>query len=146
MPSAQPAPSVPETNLGASTLPRRKVVLVVDDDPSVLKGLERLLRAHGLDVELFDSAESFRLRANIDDALCLILDINLTGKSGIELRRELTAAGAPLPVIFMTANDSAATCQAAQAAGCVAYLAKPFPATLLMNAIAMASAERDQTT
>lgn len=140
MPSAQPARLRPNAAPAVSLPPRRKVVLVVDDDPSVLKGLERLLRAHGFNAELFDSAESFLLHAKVDQALCLLLDINLTGKSGIELRRELTAAGSPLPVIFMTANDSAATSQAAQDAGCIAYLAKPFPATMLMEAIKRATA------
>jgi len=115
-------------------------VLVVDDDPSVLRGLERLLRANGFNAELFDSAEAFLLHANVHEALCLVLDINLTGKSGIELRRELAAAGSLLPVIFMTANDSAATSQAARDAGCVAYLAKPFPAAMLMEAIKRAAA------
>ena len=83
-------------------LSTRKVVFVVDDDPSVLKGLERLLRVHGFDVELFDSAESFRDRASVDEAICVFLDINLTGKSGIELRRELTSARAALPVTNLT--------------------------------------------
>jgi FixJ family two-component response regulator len=103
-----------------------------------------LLKVHGFDVELFDSAESFCDRANIGEAICLFLDINLTGKSGIELRRELRAAGAALPVIFMTADDSEATWQAAQEAGCVAYLSKPFTAKLLIDAITRASAEPGQ--
>jgi FixJ family two-component response regulator len=94
---------------------------------------------------LFDSAESFRDRASVDEAICVFLDINLTGKSGIELRRELTSAGAALPVIFMTADDSEATWQAAQDAGCVAFLSKPFTAKLLMDAITRASAGPGQT-
>jgi FixJ family two-component response regulator len=132
-------------NSEVAILSRRKVVFVVDDDPSVLKGLERLLRVHGFDVELFDSAESFRDRAGVDEAICVFLDINLTGESGIELRRELTSAGAALPVIFMTADDSEATWQAAQDAGCVAFLSKPFTAKLLMDAITRASAGPGQT-
>jgi len=138
MPTAQPVRPHPNASPMVPLSPRRKIVLVVDDDPSVLRGLQRLLKAHGFDAKLFDSAESFLLHAHVDEALCLILDINLTGKSGIELRRELTVAGSCLPVIFMTANDSAATCRAAQDAGCIAYLPKPFSAQLLIEAIKLA--------
>ena len=141
MPTVQPVRPHPDASLMVPLSPRRKIVLVVDDDPSVLRGLQRLLKAHGFDAKLFDSAESFLLHAHVDEALCLILDINLTGKSGIELRRELTVAGSSLPVIFMTANDSAATCRAAQDAGCIAYLPKPFSAQLLIEAIKLAGAQ-----
>jgi FixJ family two-component response regulator len=51
------------------------------------------------------------------------------------LRRQLTVSGVDLPVIFITANDSEATCKAAMEAGCVAYLPKPFPTKSLMDAI-----------
>jgi FixJ family two-component response regulator len=95
---------------------------------------------------MFESADSFCLRANVDEGICLVLDINLTGTSGIELRRELTAAGARLPVIFMTADDSAAALRAARDAGCIAYLPKPFPAKMLIDAIARISAGPGQTT
>ena len=140
MSTAQPIRSHPNASPMVPLSPSRKIVFVVDDDPSVLRGLQRLLKAHGFDAKLFDSAESFLLHAQVDEALCLVLDINLTGKSGIELRRELTAAGSSVPVIFMTANDSTATCRAAQDAGCIAYLPKPFSAQLLMEALRLAGA------
>jgi len=118
----------------------RKVVAVVDDDPSMLKAIARLLGAHGFDAEVFASAEAFLRRDAAEDAACLVLDVNLGGMSGIELRRRLTDTGSRLPIIFITAVDDEATEQEAVAAGCVAYLHKPFPATQLIGAIQAATA------
>jgi FixJ family two-component response regulator len=90
---------------------------------------------------VFNTVESFFDRANLCDATCLILDIHLNGMSGIELRRQLTLSGIELPVIFITANDSETTRKAAMEAGCIAYLPKPFPTRLLMDAIESALAQ-----
>lgn len=111
------------------------MIAVVDDDPSMLKGIVRLLSAHGFCTQAFASAEAFLNGENARNAACLILDISLGGISGIELRRQLTASGSNLPVIFITALDDEATLRAATDAGCIAYLHKPFPANLLINAI-----------
>ena len=113
-------------------------VAVIDDDPTMLKAIERLLRAKGFDVETFDSAESFL--AGTGSATCLILDIELGAMSGIELRRRLVSWGVDLPVIFITALDDEATEKEATEAGCVAYLRKPFLASLLIGAIDKATA------
>jgi FixJ family two-component response regulator len=113
----------------------RKLVLVVDDDPSILGAVERLLRVHGFDAEVFNTVESFLAGANFCCATCLVLDIHLNGMSGIDLRRRLTLSGIELPVIFITANDSETIRKAALEAGCVAYLPKPFPTKSLMAAI-----------
>ena len=126
-------------------MPKQRTVCVLDDDLSILKGIERLLRAHGFDAELFYSVEDFQERANLREAICLVLDINLNGRSGIELRREIAIAGVSIPVIFITANDSDTTRKAAIEAGCVAYFAKPFPAKSLVEAIVAASAEPSRT-
>jgi FixJ family two-component response regulator len=117
---------------------QRKVVAVVDDDPSMLKGLARLLDAYGFEPAAYGSAEAFLQCPATSDAACLILDIHLRGMSGIELRRRLTQAGSKLPVIFITAIDDEPTRLAADEAGCVACLRKPFAASLLMGAIAKA--------
>jgi len=114
---------------------RRKLVVLVDDDKSVLKSLERLLKASGFDTETFLSAEAFLERGSGPEAACLVLDIHLGGMSGIELRRRLAASGQSVPVIFMTAFDDDATQQAALAAGGIACLRKPFPARSLIGAI-----------
>jgi FixJ family two-component response regulator len=113
----------------------RKMIAVVDDDPSLLKGIVRLLSAHGFHAQAFRSAEAFLDEKNARKAACLILDINLGGISGIELRRQLTASGFNPPAIFITALDDEATLREATAAGCVACLRKPFSATSLIGAI-----------
>jgi FixJ family two-component response regulator len=110
-------------------------IAVIEDDPSMLQGLIRLLSAHGFRVEKFTSAESFLDDVATCEAKCLIIDIHLGGISGIDLRRQLAASGSDLPVIFMTAIDSEATRQDALDAGCIAYLRKPFLAKLLIDAI-----------
>jgi FixJ family two-component response regulator len=109
-------------------------VAVVDDDPSTLRSIERLLGAYGYAARVYGSAESF-----LDDACpaaaCLVLDIDLGGKSGIELRQELTASGRDTPVIFITGTDDDGVFARAVDAGCVAFLRKPFAAHLLVDAI-----------
>ena len=114
---------------------RRKLIVVVDDDPSMLKGVQRLLTARGFDTKGFPSAERFLASPARHGAACFLLDIHLDGMSGIELRRRLAAAGCTVPVIFMTAFDDEATRRQAVAVGCIAYLHKPFPAQLLFGAI-----------
>jgi FixJ family two-component response regulator len=121
-------------------LPNQKAVLVVDDDASMLRGMKRLLREHGYDVVLFDSAEALRKHDNFGEAFCIVLDINLNDGSGIDLRQQLTAAGISLPVIYITGNDNHATRVAALRSGCIAYLTKPFPAKSLIEPIELASA------
>src|SRR5437868_15467799 len=89
-----------------SVLPDRSLVFVVDDDPGMLRGVKRLLRAHGYDSVLFASAEAFQNHNDFEKALCVIFDINLNdGSSGIELRQQLKAAGISVPVIYITGND-----------------------------------------
>ena len=123
----------------------QKLVLVVDDDLSFLGTVERLLKVYGFDVQAFNTAEAFLDGANLADAGCAVLDVHLTGMSGIELRRRLALSGTSLPVIFVTANDSQVVRKAAFDTGCVAYLPKPFAASSLMNAIEKALTHAPQT-
>jgi FixJ family two-component response regulator len=115
-----------------------KTIAIVDDNAAVLKGLERLLNAHGFATRTFSSAEAFLAARPASGIDCALLDIHLGGMSGLALRRALLATGSTLPVIFMTAFDDEATRQQAQAAGCVAYLRKPFGGRALVDAIARA--------
>jgi FixJ family two-component response regulator len=112
-----------------------RTIAVIDDNPSMLQGLNRLLSAHGFRVQTFASAESFLEDVAKYEADCLLLDVHLGGMSGIDLRRILTSSGTDLPVIFMTAIDNDATRREAIEAGCIAYLRKPFLAKLLIDAI-----------
>jgi FixJ family two-component response regulator len=120
-------------------LQERKLVYVVDDDPSMLKGVQRLLREHGYDTISFASANSFHEHDDFGKAVCVVLDIDLAGGSGIELHQRLKSAGVRLPVIYMTGKDSPATRNAAIASGCLAYLTKPFAASSLIEPIERAS-------
>jgi FixJ family two-component response regulator len=115
------------------TLPN--VVLVVDDDPSTLKSVERLLRVRGFNAELLESGEELLSRANLQAALCLLLDVHLPGLTGTQVGERVAGSEAALPVIFMTANDCDAVRKAALNAGCVAYLSKPFSSQMLASAV-----------
>lgn len=116
-------------------MPTPKIVFVVDDNPSMLRGIGRLLREYGFASRLFETGNALLMDGSLDCALCLILDINLSDGSGIELRHRLADRGIDVPVIYITGNDNPATRMAAMASGCVAYLTKPFTATSLMQPI-----------
>ena len=118
-----------------SFLPNRNLVLVVDDDAAMLKGVKRLLRQHGYETILFSSAKAFKNHTDFESAVCVILDINLNDGSGIDLRHRLKAAGVSVPVIYMTGNADSAVREAALASGCIAFLTKPFSAQELMEAL-----------
>jgi FixJ family two-component response regulator len=116
------------------------LVLVVDDDPAMLRSVARLLRQFGYDSLLFPSAEAFANHSDFGNAFCVLLDIKLGDGSGIELRHCLKASGNSVPVVYMTGNDNPATREAALQSGCLAYLTKPFSAKSLMEPIKRASA------
>jgi FixJ family two-component response regulator len=121
-------------------LPNQSVVFVVDDDPDMLRGVKRLLRQYGYDSVLFPSAEALEEHDDFEEAFCIILDINLNGGSGIELRHRLKAAGISVPVIYMTGADNPAVRMAAFQSGCLAYLTKPFSAKSLIEPLGRVSA------
>jgi FixJ family two-component response regulator len=106
-------------------VPNQNLVLVVDDDTSLLGSLARLLRQLGYASVLFPSAEAFANHRDFGNAVCVLLDINLGDVSGIELRHRLKAAGNSVPVIYMTGNDTLATRETALQSGCLAYLTTP---------------------
>lgn len=118
----------------------KKSIFIVDDDPSMLKGMRRLLRQHGYETVPFETARALKRHDNFDEAFCIILDINLGDGSGIDLRHQLAESGVDLPVIFITGNDSDATRMAALGSGCLAYLTKPFTAQSLIEPIERAAA------
>ena len=130
-------------NSGISCLQDRNLVLVVDDDPAIREGLERLLRLHAYQPVLFSSAEAFKNHTDFEQAVCVILDINLNDGSGIDLRHRLKAAGVSVPVIYMTGNADPAVRQAALASGCIAFLTKPFSAQELMEPLKRAGRHRN---
>jgi len=114
-------------------MPERGLVLVVDDDAGMLWSVTRLLRQSGYETLLFPSAEAFSNHNDFDGVTCVILDIDVGGVSGIEVRHRLKAANISVPVIYITGNDSPAVRAAAYQSGCLAYLTKPFSANSLME-------------
>lgn len=98
-------------------------------------GIERLLSLHGFSSRLFASADALLRHGNFGEALCMILDINLNGESGIDLRWHLADKVVGLPVIYVTGNDSEVNRAAAIESGCIAYLTKPFTAQSLIGPI-----------
>jgi len=126
-------------DLSEYCLPDRNLVLVVDDDPGILKSVARLLRLFGYDSALFSSAAAFIKHGDFDKAVCVVLDIDLGDGSGIDLRHRLRAMNSAVPVIYMTGNDAPAVREAAHQSGCLAYLTKPFPARSLIEQLERAS-------
>ncbi|MGE5802664.1 MAG: response regulator transcription factor [Gemmatimonadota bacterium] len=116
------------------TLPLRPVIGVIDDDPSVLKSLVRLLRATGFFVVPFASTELFLETHQAWTLHCLVLDVHFEGMSGFDLETYLTDSGLRFPIVFITAHDDAALRERVEATG-QAFLRKPFEETALLEAI-----------
>lgn len=112
------------------------IIAVVDDDVSVRKSLDRLIRSAGLEVRVFATAEEFLNSPHTRNADCLILDIQLPGMSGTELFRYLSINKYKVPVIFITAHGSDERANSEAASDwTVAYLIKPFSGDELLDAV-----------
>lgn len=110
-------------------------VLVVDDDESVLDSLRLLFESGGYGSACFGSAEDLLESGLVENACCLILDMQLPGKSGFELQEYLTASHTPIPVIFITGHDCPGMAEQALRLGAMAYLRKPFDGQVILDAI-----------
>ncbi len=119
-------------------------IFVVDDDPAVLKGLSRLLRAARLDVVTFNSPQEFLERTDPRTPDCLVLDVAMPGMSGLELQAALITKGSTVPIIFLTGNGDTAMSLLAMKRGAVAFLTKPVNDDDLLKAVRLAL-EKDQT-
>jgi FixJ family two-component response regulator len=127
-------------------LPSPKVFLV-DDDGSVLRAVGRLIKSAGYEVQTFVSARGFLDSGDFKNGpACLVLDVRMPGFNGLELQRELQAANATLPIIFITGHGDIPTTVRAMKAGAVDFLTKPVKDAVLLRAIeqALARAVRDQ--
>jgi FixJ family two-component response regulator len=113
-----------------------KLVGVVDDDISVRRSLDRLIRTMHLDASVFASAEEFLASDYCRKVDCLILDVCLPGMSGIELHRHLLASRCNVPAIFITAHESDERARSEAASEwTVAYFIKPFGGDELLDAV-----------
>jgi FixJ family two-component response regulator len=110
-------------------------VAVVDDDESICRSFGRLLRMAGFQPVNYRSAEAFLADVKRPHFDCLVLDIQLEGISGIELRKRLSAVGDTTPVVFITAHDNPATRLEAEASGCAGYFSKTDPGETILTLI-----------
>ena len=110
-----------------------RVVAVVDDDASVRRSLERLVRTAGYTVETFASAGEFLEWLSRGHAACLLVDVHMNGMSGFDLQERLE-----VPIIFITAHDDAATRERIERSGAAGHLWKPFDGQAVLDAIGRA--------
>ncbi|HEY7297401.1 MAG TPA: response regulator [Xanthobacteraceae bacterium] len=111
----------------------------MDDDPSVLKALTRLLRTRGFQVRTYGSAEAFLAALPGGLPACLILDLQMPAMSGLELMQQLTRKKTRIPIIVITAHQDTELNERCKSAGASAILRKPLQDTSLFTAIDNAS-------
>jgi FixJ family two-component response regulator len=116
------------------------IVYIVDDDAGVRNAMDSLIRSVGLKARTFVSADEF-LRAKLPSAPgCLILDVRMPGRSGLDLQNELLKVDNPIPIIFITGHGDVPMAVRVMKAGAVEFLIKPFRDQELLDAIQQAIA------
>jgi FixJ family two-component response regulator len=110
-------------------------VLIVDDDPEFRDSVGRLLRTVGLHTQQFSSVSDFFDADLSDGPTCLVLDVRMPGRSGLELQRDLAAANRQMPIIFITAHADVPMTVQAMKGGAIEFLTKPFRDQDLLDAV-----------
>ena len=117
-------------------------VYILDDEPSICTAYARLIRSARMQPRTFASVEDF-IRAELsDENACVVCDVQFPGTSGLDLPGLLVRAGRDLPVIFVTAHDTAENRERAQRTGAAAYFRKPVDDQALLDAITWAVERR----
>jgi len=119
-------------------------VLVIDDDPEFRDSVVRLLETVGLHSRQFSSVPDFLVADPPGGPACLVLDVRMPGRSGLELQRDLAAANRQVPIIFITAHADVPMTVQAMKGGAIDFLTKPFRPQDLLDAVATGLA-RDRT-
>ncbi len=115
----------------------RPIIFLIDDDDSVRRALGRVMTSAGFESRAFSTAENF-LEAVLPDRRCpscVVTDMTLPGLSGLELKLQLNTRQTGIPVIFLTANDTAEMRAAAHQAGAAGFFRKPVDTQALIDAI-----------
>lgn len=112
---------------------------IVDDDPSVRKALERLLRVMGIGAVAHDSGAAFLSSTGLHDVDCLLLDVHMPGLSGMDVLDEVAVAVTKLPVVLMTGRYEVDFADRALRAGASGFLRKPFSEDELIEALESAT-------
>jgi FixJ family two-component response regulator len=131
---AQRGPAGPR-NIGTGEPIDEPIVFVIDDDNSVRRALERLLRSVDLEVETFSSAREFFDRPLPNRPACVVLDLRLPGPSGLDLQESLIQAGYDVPIIFISGHADVPSSVRAIKAGAIDFLQKPFSDQALLDII-----------
>jgi FixJ family two-component response regulator len=118
-------------------------VIVIDDDPSVREALGNLLRSVDLQTNLHGSVAEFLQAGRPDGPTCLVLDVRLPGRGGLDFQRELSNSGIHLPIIFITGHADIPMSVQAMKGGAIEFLTKPFRDQDLLDAIQL-GLERDR--
>jgi FixJ family two-component response regulator len=113
----------------------KPIVLIVDDSPEIRESLQALLRSVGLESKAMGSLPQVSSFARPAGPACLVLDVRLPGRSGLDFQRELSAADVSVPIIFMTAHGDVPMSVQAMKAGAIEFLIKPFRDQDLLDAI-----------
>ena len=110
-------------------------VFAVDDDPIVLRAIERMLRSHSIAVEGFTSPEAFLARPSYDGVACLLLDLKMPGMSGLDVQAAMIAKGISMPIIFLSAQSDVPSTVRAMRGGAIDFLEKPVDEDQLLAAL-----------
>jgi FixJ family two-component response regulator len=113
----------------------RPSVIIVDDDPAIREALGSLLRSVGVEVKALESLTEFMKSGRPDGPTCLVLDVRLPGRSGLDFQRELLAANIHVPIIFITGHGDIPMSVQAMKGGAIEFLTKPFRDQELLDAI-----------
>jgi FixJ family two-component response regulator len=124
---------------GATEQPPR--IVVIDDDASMRKALDHLLKSVGFEVDLFASPQEFLQSGRPDRPGCIVLDVRFPGRSGLDMQRDLGEANTRLPIIFITGYGDIPMSVRAMKAGAVEFLTKPFRDQDLLDAVGTALEE-----
>jgi len=115
---------------------QEQTIFIVDDDPSIRKGLGRLLGSIGYHVETFGSAEEFLEKVqDIPGPACLVLDVKMPGLNGLDLQNQLQQRKYAMPIIFITGHGDIPMSVKAMKTGAIDFLTKPFDEEDLLKAI-----------
>jgi len=118
-------------------------VIVIDDDPAIRESIGGLLRSVGLQAKLLASVDEFLKAGRPEGPACLVLDVRLPGRSGLDFQRELAAANIQLPIIFITGYGDIPMSVRAMKGGAIEFLTKPFRDQDLLDAVQL-GLERDR--
>jgi FixJ family two-component response regulator len=116
----------------------KPMIAIVDDDQSVCRAVRRLVRSLAMDAETFSSGQQF---LDLLEAMpsfapdCVILDVQMPGMNGLDVKNRLAVHHGAMPVIFITAHDEVGVREKALGAGAVAFLRKPFADELLIKTL-----------